>query len=257
MKQSLLDKLPKNIYLALKRWDYKRAFPLSFEQRQAMRTTVTENGYSYRGFDDKQAIFIHVPKCAGVSINQTLFGNLGGGHSTLEEYTNIFEPKCINSYFKFTFVRNPWDRVVSAYFFLEKGGFGHKDKNWFKDELSSYSSFSDFVKGWINKENIWKWHHFRPQHHYILDKRRKVSLDFIGYFENIHADFELISQRLGINSLLPASNSSNHKSYMDYYNDETQKIVGETYSEDIELLGYNFDNSSLPTQIIKRQLHIG
>jgi len=79
MKQFILNNLPVNAYLAIKRWDYKRVCKSDFEQSQSMRKLVTKQGYSLKGFDDKQVIFIHIPKCAGVSINQTLFGNLGGG----------------------------------------------------------------------------------------------------------------------------------------------------------------------------------
>ena len=99
MKQLLIRTLPTGIYLKLKRLDYKRTHRTSFEASQAMRTNVDEQGYSYKGFDEKKAIFIHVPKCAGVSINKTLFGNLGGGHCTLEDYSKRFEPNCIRYYF--------------------------------------------------------------------------------------------------------------------------------------------------------------
>ena len=254
MKQLLIRTLPTGIYLKLKRLDYKRTHRTSFEASQAMRTNVDEQGYSYKGFDEKKAIFIHVPKCAGVSINKTLFGNLGGGHCTLEDYSKIFEPKCIRDYFKFTFVRNPWDRLVSAYFFLKKGGFGEKDKQWFDENLSSFDDFDDFVKNWVNTENIWKWHHFRPQHHYILDKRRRVELDFLGYFENINEDFKIIMNKVGIEAELPGSNASKHNSYIEYYTDETKEIARKAYSADINLLGYEFDNSSLQKQLSARKL---
>ena len=249
MKQIILNALPKNLYLTLKRWNYKRSNKVSFER---LRTTVTEQGYSYKPFDDRKTIFVHIPKCAGVSINQTIFGNLAGGHTTFEEYLNIFEPHCINGYFKFTIVRNPWDRLVSAYFFLKKGGFGEKDRDWFNEELSSFIDFDDFVKRWVNKKNIWKWHHFRPQYHYMLDKREKIPLDFVGFLENLDDDFKYITKKIGITCDLPTSNKSKHKNYQDYYNDETKEIIREIYSEDIELLGYNFDNTSLQEQLTRR-----
>tara|TARA_R110001583_G_scaffold105202_1_gene252647 strand:- start:13918 stop:14577 length:660 start_codon:yes stop_codon:yes gene_type:complete len=219
-----------------------------------MREFVNDRGYSYKPFDDKKAIFVHVPKCAGVSIAKTLFGCLAGGHTTLDEYINVFEPKFITSYFKFTIVRNPWDRLVSAYFFLKKGGFGLKDKTWFEQELSTYSSFDDFVRNWVNKKNIQKWHHFRPQYHYILNRHNKIKLDFVGYLENIDEDFNTIKKQIGVNCTLENSNKSQHNSYINYYNDETKEIVKEVYAEDIKLLGYNFDNSSLQQQLAQRKL---
>ncbi len=252
MKQIILNILPKNLYLTLKWLNYKITCKDTFERLQTMRTTVSKKGYSYKSFDDKKAIFIHIPKCAGVSINQAIFGNLAGGHTTLDHYLKIFEPHCINSYFKFTIVRNPWDRLVSAYFFLKKGGFREKDRDWFNDELSSFTDFDDFVKSWVNKQNIWKEDHFRPQYHYMLDKRRKIPLDFVGFLENLNDDFTYITKKIGITCCLHTSNKSKHKNYQDYYNDETKEIIREVYSEDIKMLGYNFDNTNLQKQLIMR-----
>jgi len=252
MKQFLLELLPLQVYLNLRRWNYRFSHKQAFENTQHKRKITTESDYSYKPYDDKKAIFVHIPKCAGVSLNETIFGGLAGGHTTFDEYLNIFEPNCITDYFKFTIVRNPWDRLVSAYFFLKNGGFNELDKAWFSEELGVYSGFEDFVRTWLNKKNIWKWYHFQPQYHYILEKRKMMSLDFIGFLENIDEDFMYISKRIGVNCSLPSSNKSKHATYTNYYTDETKNIVAEVYAEDIKLLGYNFDNSSLPLQIANR-----
>jgi hypothetical protein len=194
----------------------------------------------------------YLPKCAGISVSRAIFGNLAGGHATLEEYLNIFEPKCIMNYFKFTIVRNPWDRLVSAYFFLRNGGFDERDRTWFEKELGDFSGFEDFVKIWVNRTNIWKWHHFRPQYHYMFDKREKIHLDFVAFFENIDDDFDYIANHIGLDCALPKSNESEHSKYMGYYDSETMNIVAEVYAEDIEVLGYSFDNSGLKEQLANR-----
>lgn len=219
---------------------------------QSKRAIVTNDSYSYKPFDDLKAIFVHVPKCAGVSIAKSIFGNLAGGHATLDEYVNIFEPKCIVNYFKFTIVRNPWDRLVSAFHFLKKGGFNEEDKDWARSELEQFNNFDEFVKGWLNKENIWKWPHFRPQYHYIIEKKEKVQMDFVGFLENIDEDFQYITRRLGVDSPLENANKGKHDDYRSYYNEVTMRIVSEVYDTDIKLLGYNFDNSSLPAQLARR-----
>lgn len=253
MKRDLYSLLPPRLYLELKRLDFRLSDREEFAWLQARRRIDTDDGYSYKPFDDKRAIFVHIPKCAGVSVSRTLFGNLGGGHTTLNQYLNVFEPRRIVEYFKFTFVRNPWDRLVSAYFFLKHGGFGEKDAQWFQRELSGFGDFDQFVRQWLNEENIWKWHHFRPQYHYMRESRGKVTLDFVGLFENIDADFEVISQAIGVDRCLPHANQSAHGSYMDHYTDETRAIVARVYREDIESLGYSFDNSSLPRQLARRR----
>lgn len=207
------------------------------------RVMITSSGYSLKPFDDKKAIFVHIPKCAGVSINKMFFGNLAGGHATLNDYTVIFEPKCINEYFKFTIVRNPWDRLVSAYFFLKSGGLNHEDRRFFEKELSQFNSFDDFVINWLTVDNIKKYHHFKPQLHYISEANEKVNLDFIGRLENIHNDLNYICKRLNFNKTLPLLNKSNHTNYKDYYNQKTIKIVQDVYGKDIDFLGYNFENT--------------
>ena len=91
MRQALIRYVPRNYYLAFKHWKYKITNRTKFKEHQKRRVTVTSDGYSYRGFDEKKAIFIHIPKCAGVSVNRSIFGDLGGGHNTIEEYISIFE----------------------------------------------------------------------------------------------------------------------------------------------------------------------
>ncbi|WP_200348644.1 sulfotransferase family 2 domain-containing protein [Halochromatium glycolicum] len=252
MKNVIYDMLPQRIYLELKRWDYKRSKSVGFEYSQWMRKATSKKGYSYKPFDEKKAIFIHIPKCAGVSVNKKLFGNLAGGHTTFNEYSVIFEPRLLTEYFKFTIVRNPWDRLVSAYFFLKNGGFDEEDRNWSEKELKYISSFEDFVKIWLSRSNIWKWPHFRPQYHYMLEKREKVYIDFVAFFENIHEDFSYITSRLEMQCSLPVSNKGNHGLYKNYYDSEMIKIVGNVYSEDIRMLGYKFDNSDLDQQLAER-----
>jgi len=254
VKEKILAILPTRIYLELKYLNFQKSNKQAYAHLQNMRQLTTDKDYSYKPFDDKKVIFVHIPKCAGVSINRILFGNLAGGHTTIEEYLNIFEPKYIIDYFKFTIVRNPWDRLVSSYFFLKQGGFNEYDRTWFEEELSVFSDFNEFVKKWVNKSNIWKWHHFRPQYHYIIDKSGKIELDFIGFLENIDEDFAYITNHMGISCRLPELNRSEHDTYMRYYSNETRDIVAEVYAEDIKLLGYNFDNSNLPRQLTNRLL---
>jgi hypothetical protein len=252
MKELLFKALPTHAYLTVRRLNFRWACRDGYRQTQRMRETVTERGHSYKPFDDHEAIFVHVPKCAGVSVSRALFGGIGGGHATLDQYLVIFEPRCIESYFKFTIARNPWDRLVSAYFFLRNGGYADDDRQWFNEELGGYAGFDDFVRGWLSRENIWKWSHFIPQYHYILDRRERVPLDFVGFFENLDADFAHIATKLRVAATLPKHNTSRHDGYQGYYTDETRRIVQEVYAEDIRLLGYRFDNGSLPDQLQRR-----
>lgn len=212
------------------------------EKYQNLRNIETNSGYSLKPFDEKKAIFIHLPKCAGVSVNKTLFGNLAGGHLTYREYQIIMGDNVLTDYFVFTFVRNPWERVVSAYHFLKRGGFNERDKVWAEQNIYQFNDFNDFVKNWLCTNNVWQKHHFTPQYHYLLDNRGKLQIDFVGRLENIHNDFKKVTSYLNVNKTLPVTNQSNHKCYQSYYDEESKHIVAKLYAKDIALFGYEFDS---------------
>ncbi len=244
--------LPRRLYLELRWRDFRASHAEMYDNLQRKRRIVTSTSYSLKPFDDTRSLFIHIPKCAGVSVNRTLYGNLAGGHRTFEHYLGAFEPRNVLGYFKFTIVRNPWDRLVSAYHFLRDGGFSEKDSMLAESELGGFSDFDAFVRGWLSRENVWKFPHFKPQHHFILERRHKIKLDYIGLFENLDADFAHIAQRIGINRRLAGSNRSSHQDYRDYYSEETRALVARVYREDIALFGYEFDNAGLAAQLAAR-----
>ncbi len=235
---------------------FKRRLYLQLQQKKIIDTN---RGYSYKPFIQNKCIFVHIPKAAGVSVCQTLFHNLAGGHQTIAKYQIVFSKKEFNSYFKFTFVRNPWDRIFSAYNFLKNGGLNAADNRWAKMNLAKYNCFEDFVKRWVNSNNIYKYVHFVPQYHFLCHPGNdKLLVDFVGYYENIEEDFDLISNKLASppNSPLKYENKThifNKKlEYKSFYTDETRNIVYEVYRKDIELFGYNFDNSLLKTTLAQR-----
>lgn len=209
--------------------------------------------------EDHRCIFVHIPKCAGISISRSLFGeNFDATHRSLNEYLKILGPRKFKSYFKFTVVRNPYDRLVSAYCFLKKGGMNEQDKNWAEKNLSPYDDFDTFVKKWVNQKNIQTQIHFHPQSSFICLQKNQPGMDFIGYYENLEADFQHVCQKLNFNSTLLAMNrnSTKGKDFREYYTDETRAIVADVYADDIKVLGYDFDNSSLQNQLTKRDRRV-
>lgn len=249
----LLNFLPARSYLQLK-WNYARLLDRrAFQEQQQLRRVTTLGAASLRDFDRKKAIFIHIPKCAGIAVKRALFEDIATAHTKLSEYCRIFEPELFLTYFKFTFVRNPWDRLVSAYHFLKGGGYGEGDNRWFERELGAYSNFDDFVRSWLRPENIHKHIHFHPQIEFLEDENHDaIRIDYVGLYENIDGDFSYIARRIGVDRSLRRENISTHKSYKEYYNETTRKIVGDVYWQDIERFGYDFENSTLPLQLANR-----
>jgi hypothetical protein len=214
----------------LKRW-----LPMAARYRlMELRGRSLYSGYA----DAHRCIFIHIPKTAGTSIARTLF-NAGSRHVPCVEYEKANRGK-FGRYFKFAFVRNPWDRLFSAYHFLKSGGLASHDRAWAENNLVGYHNFEQFVHEWVNQTNICSWVHFRPQLDFLTDSDGQVAMDYLGRYERIDADFELICKKLRISALLPKSNDGNHDHYSKAYSSEMIEIVGNAYSKDVGLLSYSF-----------------
>jgi hypothetical protein len=175
-----------------------------------------------------------------VSVAKALFGSLAGGHTTALAYQSLFSEYEFNNYFKFAFVRNPWDRLVSAYFFLKRGGMNPADASWAQRALSKCPDFDTFVKNWLTAKNIYSGVHFIPQYEFLCIGGVPV-VDFLGRFESLAHDFEIIKNKLGIQAKLLRTNSSVRKSYEHYYTDETREIVRKVYEIDVQLFAYEFE----------------
>lgn len=190
--------------------------------------------------DNLKTIFIHIPKNAGISIEESLFA-CKIGHKTIKQFED-FDKNKFEDYWKFTVVRNPYDRLVSAFFFLKAGGRNNIDLKWSKKNLKNINNFENFVIELEKEEfrkSILSWQHFKPQYLYLLNNKEKIDLDFIARIESIEQDFKTIKKHLGINgATLKHSNKSERKNWTEYYNKKTKKIVYQIYKEDFELLNY-------------------
>ena len=153
--------------------------------------------YSLKDFEKQRCIYIHIPKAAGISVAQALFGHNAGGHKTAKEHRKIFGRRYWQ-YFKFTFTRNPYSRLVSAYEYLRSGGHGAwpEDRRFAEEVLNQYKDFRDFVLGWLEPgKKSWPRPHFRPQTHFLLLHGR-IAVDFLGAFERLEEDFAEVCARL-------------------------------------------------------------
>lgn len=221
--------------------------------------------------EDQEFCYVHVPKTGGVSLirhmsqyvdkNQSQNGpnftrvrlaSTGGwftliGHNsrirrhiTLARYKRDNNPNC----FAFAFVRNPYDRVVSAFEYILSGGCNRADR---MDKVKyldrDVKDFDTFVRKILaeNRNNILEQIHFKPQFGWISDESGKSLLDFVGRFESLEKDFNCISRIMGIERRrLPHLNKSRHRNYRAYYSRATKDIVKNAYQMDIDLFGYTF-----------------
>ena len=193
-------------------------------------------------------IFIHVPKCAGLSLfhnNKIKHGidyklPLQNGHYSQKEYYDQFGTS-LDQYNQFLVCRNPFDRFVSSFEFLKKGGMWKGDEDFAKRHNMQNKSFKDFVCELGKFENGAKYFskvHFFTMYSFIEYKPEKLE---IIKFENLQEDFDIICDKIDIpNRKLPHLNKTKHKHYTEYYDEETKQIVAERYAKDIEHFGYKF-----------------
>ncbi|MDB2347376.1 sulfotransferase family protein [Verrucomicrobiales bacterium] len=153
--------------------------------------------------DENRCVFIHIPKTAGTSVVKALFGS-SSRHIPWEEFHRTNGRK-FSDYYKFAFVRNPWDRLLSAYLFLKRGGMNPTDAAWAKECLGQYNDFESFVHEWVSVENIESWVHFIPQYKWIYDDQETLQMDYVGRMESIGEDFQTVAKRLGRNVELPVT----------------------------------------------------
>jgi len=148
----------------------------------------------------------------------------------LRNYQRVWEqvilPR-IDDVFMFTFVRNPWDRVVSAFHFLQQ----------YRGKYSG-RTFQEFVKRDLTGTDVDE--HFRPQAPTFMCKGKMIPNMLIGRFEHLQQDWAIIASALGVQRELPHFNKSRHKPYVDCYDNECVEIVGNIYAEEIEALGYEY-----------------
>ena len=194
-------------------------------------------------FDRHEALFIHVPKSAGRSIVRGLFDVKSVEHAPAEWYQRL-DPKKFQRYFKFTFVRNPWDRAVSAYTYFSQGGSAAspEDAQW-SAFINRFSSFDTFVCEWMNETNALRNAVFTPQVLFLQNVFGELEMDYIGRFESLHTDYGNIASRLGVDRELPHLNSSRSMSYQSYYTSRSREIIARIYAQDIEAFGYRFEDT--------------
>ena len=184
-------------------------------------------------------IFVHINKTAGTSIDETLQCHCEN-YNKHESLRELKEQALSNDYFKFTFVRNSWDRFISLYKFRVKTnqtGLGENPIPFKDCSKKIYHKDSKYYNISGERQRLM----LSTQLDWITDGSGNIALDFIGRFENLQEDFNTICDKIGIpQQQLPHRNKTEHKHYTEYYNDETRQIVAEKYAKDIEYFGYEF-----------------
>jgi len=186
----------------------------------------------------ESVLFIHVPKAAGVSVNQAIYGR-ALGHFYAKDIKRIC-PKIFINIFSFSVVRHPIDRLYSAYTFSKQGGTGFMSMSNPNFYINSpdFISFESFVTNWLKKQDLSKIDGvFRPQYLYLFDDSKNLLVDKFYKLERIEQYFDEISEKIGKPFILDHHNKSNRKNIE--ISNELKATIYEIYKQDFELLGYS------------------
>ena len=196
----------------------------------------------------KRFLFVHIPKTAGNSIQTILryysedeivalraeqdgierFGLRNPNykikkHSTLAEYRAALGEARFRDLYKFTCVRNPWDRMVSYYFGTTQ-----------LVETLDRKEFRKLILGALSVTDCLR-----------LDKGEADpfgNMDYIIRFENLADDFRAVCARVGIpDAPLPQYNRSDREHYSNYYDAELRELIRKRFAPEIDRFGYTFE----------------
>lgn len=177
-----------------------------------------------------------------------MFGEQPDIHAFANFYTEAELDQVTNSYYKFTFVRNPFKRLVSCF---EDKCIQHPDDicwdSYLFRDLFRVRDFNQFVRRFFLLPGCLDEPHFAGQYRLIYDKGDKCLVDFVGKVENIKEEYEPIRERF---NLLPLSHTNRAASltgkyWMDYYTPFTAWLVYRKYKKDFIAFGYEDEYTKL------------
>jgi hypothetical protein len=194
-----------------------------------------------------QCIFIHIPRTAGSSIEQWICGEDWWLIDPATKHLTAHQAKLCykdywDQYYKFSFVRNPWDRMISClrfpkYFRIE-----------YSDKILNFGGYETKFGKPLTLEFDHRFLEFRcslrdrHQENQVYLNILDEPLDFIGRMETLEKDVAFLQDQLGIEK--PFNNraeaSTDRKRYQDYYDTNSRRWVAETFRGDIVRFGYTF-----------------
>jgi hypothetical protein len=150
------------------------------------------------------------------------------GHLSLQQIRPYMRPEEWRSFFKFAFVRNPFDRFISycAFMTREKGDFDQDPQRVMRHFIAN-PPMAHIL--------------FQPQHSFITDEDGQPLTDQVGRVEEMQQSYNEIAGRIGIpTAQLERVNSSRRRDYREYYDQPLIEAVTRLYARDLELFGYTF-----------------
>jgi len=221
-----VDKMPSDAYIYA-----RHHIPCRCSLCRCPAVKGQEGAYSFTYINEaNRYIYFDVPKAASTTLRATFFDNNNA-------YSMVNPVKELGHYYKFSFVRNPWGRMLSNWKMFTTQPFRMRQLAAMTEPnqelFASLREFPNFVRFACDIPN----HHWAPQTLYVPE-----TVDFVGRLENFTEDFSVVSTRLGVTHSKepPHLNRTKPASYLDYYTAELRDLVGRYYADDIERFDFSF-----------------
>ena len=202
-------------------------------------------------------LYFVVPKCASATVRQSLapYTDIGYPVTNFTQHMPIRRflasehgPLLDAGYFRFTFVRHPYDRLYSGY--VQDRHATTQSPRWRNAKEPIFRTIGDDFNRYMlehvrraDRENAWQWICFCPMHAFAYVDGECV-LDFVGRAEDVAGGLAQLSARLRIP--IAKADDVNVKvepaedlKYLDHYDRATLELVNDLYQEDFERFGYS------------------
>lgn len=196
-----------------------------------------------------KCIFIHIQRTGGTSIERTIQGEDQWNKLHLTKHILASTAKEIyadywNDYFKFSFVRNPWDRIYS----MAKLKWNNMEIRGNNINVNNYVNFINKMKYELPhfSESISRLHTYNNNYkeNSVYCNILNEELDFIGKFENLEQDFQIICKNIGLKSDLIIDKRKKvdprFENYTMVYNEKSKKQIEQLYKNDLTRFNYTF-----------------
>lgn len=213
-----------------------------------------------------KGVYFPITKVACSSVKYALSESMGLGIDKKEIHKSFHFEKTVDqtildSYYKFAFVRNPFDRILSAYkskIMDDPNINSHQVVNGvqkmltilYGDAFYGGMRFKDYLKAVAQIPDEYAEEHFRSQYVALFNEKGEQTVDFIGRFEKLSDDYKIVANKLQFpeNELGHFGNSTKNKHYSAYYDDEMVEIVSKRYAVDLEKFGYSYEDNIKTTE---------